>query len=926
MKMALNRRILLLILIPSVAISTLFVLWFGYTQISNDRQALDQQLLLSSERLQISLEFSLISQNKPLMLAIAQRALNENNVRSITILDGNGDKLVQVGPNPLAPFPTVLPADPLKLVSEGSFIYLTEAQHSGASLYAPENSMPIPSHWIALELSTDKLKVQQYHTVLVNLLLLLFTGAAATIAAIVVSNLVISPVTNLLQAVRKIVAGDFSVRVQDTPDAEMQELGAGVNNLVDALDRAHIDLQQGIDQATHDIRAMLETLEIQNIELEIARREAIDASRIKSEFLANMSHEIRTPLNGIIGFANLLIKTNMTRKQDDYARTIQSSSQSLLAIINDVLDFAKIEAGKLSLDMSTINLKASVEDVLVMIAPEAHKKQIELIPLYYHDVPEFVVGDPLRIKQVITNLVGNAVKFTSAGQVCVRVTLEGDFGNSVTIRISITDTGIGLDQAQQKALFNAFQQADTSTTREYGGTGLGLVISKKLVEQMGGDMGIDSEAGVGSTFWFTIRVDIAERDAAPANIALAHKTVVIHDANKTTQTALRRTLESFHLKVTETAQVSDWLATTQRIVPNYAIIGFKNTDDIGSGLHTGLADLAAKHICTLVLTNGFENSINMKLIEQYASGCLSKPFQTERLLQMLSTETFADNETQLKPLYQSGGRILAVDDNESNLKLICTLIEDTGIEAIAASSGAQAVDLVTEQDFDLILMDIQMPGMDGLEATKRIRDIRLKGRKRIPIIAVTAHALDSEREHLLRNGFDDYLTKPLSDANLIAAITKWTALSFEQSSFRAAPPKPTQLGEETVDTRAEAVVDIAMAMDRANYKADLAEDMFSSLVILLAKDQVDMQQSFADNDPKTLLELVHKLHGAAHYCGVPELKHRAEALEILLKTGKYQFTEKHLVALQEEMVKVIEWDSQHDFASEVAAQYPPKIV
>lgn len=923
MNMALNRSVLLLILIPSLTISTFFVFWFGNLQLTNDRQALDRQLILSSERIHNSLEFSLITENKPLMEAISQRALNEQNVRSLTILDANGDRIVQVGPNPLVPFPTTLPTNALTLPSDDSLMLLTPAAHANATLYLPQGDMKASKHWIALELSTDKLKVQQYHTILINLLLLLATGAAATAVAMVISNLVISPVTGLLQGVRKMVAGDYSVRVQGAGGVEMQELCSGINNLVDSLDNAYVDLQQSIDQATDDLRETLETLEIQNIELELARRIAIDASRLKSEFLANMSHEIRTPLNGIIGFANLLLKTNLSRKQDDYAHTIQSSSQNLLTIINDVLDFAKIEAGKLSLDNSNMNLKAAVEDVLVMVAPEAHKKQIELIPLYYHDVPEYVVGDPLRIKQVITNLVGNAVKFTPTGQICVRVTLDSDFGNNVVIRISITDTGIGLNQEQQNALFKAFQQADTSTTRAYGGTGLGLVISKKLVEQLGGDMGIESEVGVGSTFWFTIRVDVAEADAAHKPVALAYKRVLVHDTNKTTQLALRRTLESFQLQVSEADNVEDWVKMAKESTPEFAIIGFKNTRDIGNQLHTGLEEIARSNTTyTLVLTNGFEDSINMKLIEQHASGCLSKPVQTDRFLQMLTHEEFTDSQSQLKSMYQVGGRVLAVDDNDANLKLICTLIDDHGIEAVPANSGAAAVDLASEQSFDMILMDIQMPTMDGLEATRRIRELKLKGRNRIPIIAVTAHALDSEREHLLRHGFDDYLTKPISDSDLVAAISRWTTLRFEETAFRVSADMTPLPLKESLENDVDAVINIATAMERANHKPDLAIDMFSSLVAQLTKDQQSMQKSFDENDAKTLLDSVHKLHGAAHYCGVPELKRHAEALEILLKSGKYHSIESHLASLQKEIQRVIDWNQHHDFAAELAAQFP----
>ena len=244
-------------------------------------------------------------------------------------------------------------------------------------------------------------------------------------------------------------------------------------------------MQNSVEQATLDLRETLETIEIQNIELDMARREAQQANQVKTEFLANMSHEIRTPLNGIIGFARLLGRSNLTKKQEDYIGTIMSSSQVLLTIINDVLDFCKIEAGKLMLDNRSTNLRESIEEVLTMLDPASSAKKLEVVSLFFADVPEQLVFDPLRLKQVLTNLISNAIKFTNEGSVVVRTMIEQQQGNKVTVRVSVTDTGIGLSKTQQKALFQAFSQADSSTAREFGGTGLGLVISKRLVEQMG---------------------------------------------------------------------------------------------------------------------------------------------------------------------------------------------------------------------------------------------------------------------------------------------------------------------------------------------------------------------------------------------------------------------------------------------------------
>ena len=917
MNMPLNRRVLILVLIPSLLISFFFVFWFGSQQLRNDRDALDLQLSKTAERLQNSLEFGLITGNKPLLEAIAKVALNEENVRSISIVNADREWILQIGPTPFVAADISFNDSPVHIEGQNSLTIISPSLHTNVVYYPTKENIQINPHWLILELSKDRLLVKRYQTILIDLVLLLLATATSVLVSLGITRLIIVPIDQMSSELRKMVSGDSRARIPATGVTEMQEIGDNVNKLANALETAYIDLQTGIDQATHDIRETLETLEIQNIELDMARREAIDASRIKSEFLSNMSHEIRTPLNGIIGFANLLNKTHLSRKQEDFARTIQLSSQNLLTIINDILDFAKIEAGKLSLDNTQLNLKTAVEEVLVMIAPEAHLKHIELIPMFYQDVPQQIIGDPLRIKQIITNLVGNAIKFTNAGQVSVRITLENDFATNVTIRIAITDTGIGLNEVQKKALFKAFQQANTSTAREYGGTGLGLIICKKLVEQMGGDMGIESEPGQGSTFWFTFRAKVADTQIVPALPETAPKTILLYDVNKTMQLTLRRTIEALDMRVVEADNLSQWVTLACGKKVDMAIVGFNTTADVGESLHNGLAAIKkASGTTTMVLTNGFEDSIGMKLIEQHANVCLSKPFRSEHFMKILTQSSVnQDDDDDIRKVYQTGGRILAVDDNESNLKLISVLIEDHGIEAVAVNSGQKAIDLLETNTFDLVFMDIQMPIMDGIETTMHIRQMKSQLRNNTPIIAVTAHALDSEREHLLRNGFDDYLTKPLSDASLLTAISHWTPLRFEESQLKA----NTINGLASLPSQDDndIIVDIPLALKRANQKPDLAIDMFESLVDQCALDIAKIKSCYDNNDTKGLLEIVHKLHGATHYCGVPQLKFRTEVVEVLLKSGEYQNIEETLDALFAAIQAVLDWNDNHDFADNI---------
>lgn len=904
MNIDLNRRILILVLIPSLIMGSFFVFWFSSQQIKEIYRDLNVQIDVSASRLGMAMEFGLLTNNSLLIHQLAKEALNEDNVRSITVVNGAQEVLSQVGPDLqiILPEEMVLVDTIYRTNTTYAIVHPIEGKHT--SLYGLNNKFEEDNiGWLILELSTSRAQVLQYRIILINLSILISAILLSIILALSITRTITSPLTHILDIVSKIKNGDFNARIEPVKSKEMSELADGINMLANSLEQAYTDMQKNIDQATTDLRETLETLEIQNIELDMARREAIDASRIKSEFLSNMSHEIRTPLNGIIGFIRLLMKSNLTHKQEDYSKTILSSSESLLSIINDVLDFAKIEAGKLALDKMTVDLKHSVEDVLVMLAPTAHARQIELVPLYFSDVPKLIMGDPLRIKQVITNLVNNAIKFTEKGQVLVRVSVETDFGNAMNIRISVSDTGIGLTDDQQKALFQSFQQANTSTARQYGGTGLGLIISKKIVEQMGGDIGIESEYGVGSTFWFTLRAEIPSEVVMPALPAeLANKTAIVYDTNPAMQSSVRHALESWNIIVKEAKSLESLIDMT-KTKPDIAIIGFGQSNQVSGDLHHKISDMVKhKGIFTLVLNNAHEDNINMKLIEQKASAYMSKPFHSSKLAQVLLDRSQTDPEKIISP----DCKILAVDDNLSNLKLIQTLLEDLGIETTTASSGAMALNILEDQVFDLIFMDIQMPQLDGLETTQMIRSKINHPRARIPVVALTAHAMANERDHLLKSGMDDYLTKPIDEQMLIQTIYKWTGIESRSSisNYKV---------ETLIQVDKLSTIDISLALKRANGKPNLAFDMFNSLIEQLESDRSRLSDLLISKNYKELLERVHKIHGACHYCGVPNLKQNAKSFEILLKQEQVAKYQSSLENINNAIDDIIDWSKNHDF-------------
>lgn len=910
MKRDLHQRILILVLIPSVLMGLSFVWWFSSEQVKELQRDMDIQAEIIAQRLGMAMEYGLFSDNSSLIHQLSREALNEVNVRAILTFDSEGQAISHVGPNTYETLPEKLPNTSQKLIGDNSIMIIHPVTGDHAVFYGislPQLDSPIG--WLVIELSKANMLVERYEIILINLLIFISALALSLLFSIAITRSITSPLAQIQTTVTQLSHGMFNARVGTLQSKQMNELGSGINSLADSLESAYTDMQKNIDQATNDLRETLETLEIQNIELDIARREALDASRIKSEFLSNMSHEIRTPLNGVIGFIRLLMKSNLTPRQEDYSKTILSSSESLLSIINDVLDFAKIEAGKLALDNMTLDLNHIIEDVLVMLAPSAHSRQIDLVPLYYADVPDFIIGDTLRIKQVVTNLVNNAIKFTEKGQVIVRTSVEHDYGNSMMVKISVSDTGIGLTEEQKKALFKSFQQANTSTAREYGGTGLGLVISKKIVEQMSGDIGIESEYGTGSTFWFTMRVDLPtqiNRPDLPQNII--NKTVVLYDTNPAMQSSLHHTIERYGISVVDATSIENLLDICQdNPAPDIAIIGFGQSSQVNHDLHRKISFIVKdRNIVTLVLSNVHEDNINLKLIERNASAYLSKPFHTSKLIQILCGEP----TTAKDHFISEGCRILAVDDNSANLKLLQMLLEDMGIETVTATSGQMAINILEKQTFDLIFMDIQMPGMDGLEATKIIRSKINHPRVRIPVIALTAHAMANEKERLLKSGMDDYLTKPIDEQVLAQTIYKWTGKEIKTSL-----PEYHQL--LLADSSVIKTIDLHLALKRANFKTDLAMDMFHSLIQQLITDQKQVTTLYEQKSYKPLLEVVHRIHGASHYCAVPELTHTAERFEVTLKQDNTEEYATVYKALNTAIDNLISWNEKNDFNASI---------
>ncbi|WP_166269058.1 response regulator [Marinobacter caseinilyticus] len=936
-----RKKVLVVTLVPTLLTTMMLGVFFTYSWVSNIEQLLRDRGDSLSRQLAAGAEYGMFTANRSLLNSLSNALLEEKDVRSLTFFDANRKRILHSGPsrNQQVEGRFLERQETIRQAGEDSSLFLAPVYLQDLMLESmmeleSRNTAPsatAPIGWVAVEMSHLRTDKETYKALLISLLLILAGVGINVLIALKMSRSFTDPVFELNRAVARLKEGKLDTRVYTKAGPEFEQLESGLNAMAQELSKAQAEMQQNIDQATEDLRETLETIEIQNIELDFARKEALEASRIKSEFLANMSHEIRTPLNGIIGFTELLLKSSLPKPQRDHLNTIRKSSEILLTIINDILDFSKIEAGKLILDRVPFQLRDIIEDVMMMLAPAAHSKNLDLVPLVYHDVPDNVVGDPLRVKQVITNLVNNAIKFTQTGEVVLRASLEEENieGHRVTLRLSITDSGVGLSRAQQQSLFNAFSQADASTARQYGGTGLGLVISKRLVEEMGGKIGLDSELGKGSTFWFTLTSELSSGSEAPSpRDGLNGERAIYLEYQRTSGLAVEHMLRDWGVDVDRVSTPADLLEHVEIAQQNQsgyavAIIGITRHLLNSSQYRDLLRTLEVDWDCrTLLLTPTLDT--HDAGLSGLATGHITKPVCREPLYDELLMLMHGINN-QVVPIHHEERstairnsplpRILAVDDNEANLKLVLTLLRDCNIPAEGAASGFEALSKARQQGFDLVFMDLQMPGMDGVETTERLRNLDDKAHK-TPIIALTAHALADEQERLMQQGFDGYLSKPVSSRQLLDTIRDYTGFHHlgTGAAGRSVPEVRDTRRSVRPSTRQKqkVCVNVDESVRLAAGKADLAEELFSMLLEQLHPDLVAVRSLWQKQDFNSLLECIHKLHGATRYCGVPELRVAAENMETALKRSAPE-----LEQTKDDLLAAIErleiWSEQTDW-------------
>lgn len=891
--LGIKSRMLLLTLLPSSLLAIVLSVYFIWSQLTGMQEQLQQRGQLIIEQLATLSATAMQQQDQQQLGEFASQTLELVDVRSVSFLTPNYQPLVSVGPQMLSPTPQ---ADAQQLSSQSAFDTTRLLLPVTANSKEQEPRGPLLG-WVELELTHQATLLQGYRSLLSSFGLVLLVLTLATLLALRLSGFIQAPLRRLQQGVMRLQEGQLDTRIAALGSQEMNTLAEGINCMAAALQDERHEMQQSIEQAIEDARQNLEIIEVQNIELDMARKEALEASRIKSEFLANMSHEIRTPLNGIIGFANLLKKTTLSARQLDYLHTIQKSADNLLGILSEVLDFSKIEAGKLTLERMPFNLRDLIQDCLSILAPAAHEKQLELVSLIYRDTPINLIGDPSRLKQILTNLISNAIKFTAQGSIVVRAMLEDESNEFVLLRISVQDSGIGLDSTDVQGLFQAFNQVDNSLTRQVGGTGLGLAISKRLIEMMGGEIGVDSVPGEGAEFWICVNLAKAHEEFESPPAALLGRRAAVFEPHELAHQSLLHQLEDCGVDAISFASMDNLLQTVANqqssLQPiSLAVLGVSARDLAPEQISLHLHELQQLNCKTLILCPTTEQSLFSDILSDADSQLQSKPACTRKLMRALSelvNPRIASLEPadQLPPLRINGRPplLLCVDDSPANLLLVQTLLTDMGAQVTAVDSGFAALDAVALSAFDLIFMDIQMPGMDGRQATLAIRQHeRELGRKPVPIVALTAHALPDEKRSLLQDGMDDYLAKPASEQQLRQMILKWSGQSLSQPAAVATATAPT----EALLPEGLAVLDPEEALNLAGGKAELANDLLAMLLGSLSDEQNAIRQARASNAGRDLADRVHRLLGATRYCGVPQLRAACQHCETLIKQNSEQ--------------------------------------
>ena len=891
-KLSIKNQLRLIALAPVICLALLYVLFYEHQYQLNVQQQMSR---LGKAYISQLLTLEQLHHQDPQALQSALKKVHFNpEIKTAAFYDTQGHLLASHGGHPLyylTPDQRQLTNDPKQTLYSFQFIVPIPFNYCASLALNPDPNAPELHHyygWIYLDLDKKFLLIKHYQMVLSTLGIVLLCLIMGFIGHHFLAKNIYAPIMHLYRNMERILHQEYDVTFNTNKDDELGVIEQGCAQLQQNYVHTKQEFNQQLEIATQDLQQSLELLEVKNIELSLDKKKMEEKNRNKSEFLASMSHEIRTPMNGVIGFTNVLLETQLDNLQLDYVKTIQTSAQDLLVIINDILDYSKIDAGKLHLDHIPVNLRSCIDEVLAMIAQTAHKKNIDLIPITDVCVPKTVLGDPWRIKQIISNLVSNAVKFTDVGHVLIRTRVEEENEQHYHIVFSISDTGVGIAEKDQPTLFQAFHQVDTLSNRQHGGSGLGLMICKKLVDHMHGQITIESASNKGATFNVYLKFEKLQPYENEKQ-QLQYRPVIkalCFDENALHLEAICAGLE--YLGITCEA-----VSTYEQLPPIF-----------NKHAHFDIAFMAMQPYQQEAIATWMQDSlipwvyISKTYIKDYAllgaKALLFKPPNIHKLNEVLETlvlhrshsfsETFTVDPTpdtwqkshklgtkqilgqeseltQLRHLLQAKkARLLIAEDNSISRRLLHSLLKECA-DIITVKDGEEAILACQNQTYSAILLDLHMPKFNGLETATQIRE-QSKFNIHTPIILISANGLDLQQTDLQQAGIQLAIQKPIDEHYLLRHLLQLIAT-----------PKKT-------------AIDWSVCVAKLSGNVSLASEFLAEFVKELYKNQIELKTIFATNDCEALERIVHQIHGACCFCGVSALQKQAAYLEQRLRQVK----------------------------------------